>query len=260
MIMGDTKMNNFATRAIEGLLFRKPELFLVSNLKFPVDLMGELKFSKKYLDNNELRDYLQLPEGLTLSELYQLNINNDYGLHWQLLESDVSNHDIDICEKILGAKIPRELQNYLQSFALPISYIYGRFTGDWFRQTYDEKIDSLRIVSDDEDIVTTELKLFPTPKGGELNIFLRDNSPFYKSGYIYIGTVNDNYQLFVNSYDGHVICIDEEYIDETSTQSIRYSLSEMSFVLFYDFYQLLKCYFLGYEYDIDKHQFVNNQK
>ena len=97
MIMGDTKMNNFATRAIEGLLFRKPELFLVSNLKFPVDLMGELKFSKKYLDNNELRNYLQLPEGLTLSELYQLNINNDYGLHWQLLESDVSNHDIDIC-------------------------------------------------------------------------------------------------------------------------------------------------------------------
>ena len=66
MIMGDTKMNNFATRAIEGLLFRKPELFLVSNLKFPVDLMGELKFSKKYLDNNELRNYLQLPEGLTL--------------------------------------------------------------------------------------------------------------------------------------------------------------------------------------------------
>ena len=49
MIMGDTKMNNFATRAIEGLLFRKPELFFVSNLKFPVDLMGELKFSKKYL-------------------------------------------------------------------------------------------------------------------------------------------------------------------------------------------------------------------
>ena len=118
----------------------------------------------------------------------------------------------------------------------------------------------MRIVSDDEDIVTTELKLFPTPKGGELNIFLRDNSPFYKSGYIYIGTVNDNYQLFVNSYDGHVICIDEEYIDETSTQSIRYSLSEMSFVLFDDFDQLLKCYFLGYEYDIDKHQFVNNQK
>ena len=148
----------------------------------------------------------------------------------------------------------------MESFALPISYIYGRFTGDWFRQTYDEKIDSLRIVSDDEDIVTTELKLFPTPKGGELNIFLRDNSPFYKSGYIYIGTVNDNYQLFVNSYDGHVICIDEEYIDETSTQSIRYSLSEMSFVLFDDFDQLLKCYFLGYEYDIDKHQFVNNHE
>ena len=64
----------------------------------------------------------------------------------------------------------------------------------------------------------------------------------------------------MNSYDGHVICIDEEYIDEASTQSIRYSLSEMSFVLFDDFDQLLKCYFLGYEYDIDKHQFVNNQK
>ena len=47
-------MNNFATRAIEGLLFRKPELFLVSNLKFPVDLMGELKFSKKYWGQRSL--------------------------------------------------------------------------------------------------------------------------------------------------------------------------------------------------------------
>lgn len=56
MIMGDTKMNNFATRAIEGLLFRKPELFLVSNLKFPVDLMGELKFSKNIwiITNSEI--------------------------------------------------------------------------------------------------------------------------------------------------------------------------------------------------------------
>ena len=60
---------------------------------------------------------------------------------------------------------------------------------------------------------------------------------------------------------GMIICIDEEYIDETSTQSIRYRFDlKCHLFLFDDFDQLLKCYFLGYEYDIDKHQFVNNQK
>ena len=249
-------MNNFAMKVIEELLFHKPELQLVSKLSFPwYDTVIKIYFSKEYLRSNGLKNYSELPQNLTLSELNQLNADNNYMLRWDLLKSSVSKSDIEIVEEKLDERIPKELKNYFQSYSLPISYVYGRFSGDWFRQTYDEETDSLRLVNDDEDVVTTQLQLCPMLKGNELDIFLECNYPFKGTGYIYVGTVNESYYLFVNSNNGQVICADEEFIDETSIKSIKLSLEQMSFVIFGSFEQLLKCYFGGYIFDLDSHQF-----
>ena len=251
-------MSNFAMKAIEEMLFHKPELQLVSKLSFPwYDTPTKIYFPKEYLISNGLKNYSELPHNLTLGELYQLNADNNYMLRWALLKSSVSKKDIEIVEKKLEERIPKELRNYFQSYSLPISCVYGRFSGDWFRQTYDEETGCLRLADDDEDVVTTELQLFPMLKGNELDIFLECNYPYKGTGYIYVGTLNENYFLFVNSNNGQVICADEECIDETSIQSIQLSLESApsSFIIFDSFEQLLKCYFEGYIFDLDSHQF-----
>lgn len=93
----------------------------------------------------QISEFSYLPDKLTVDELYKLNREYDKQLRWRLLEINATDNDVLEWEQELQVKIPDVFKEYLQSYALPITSLYGNIKSeDLSRFTYCEEDNSVR--------------------------------------------------------------------------------------------------------------------
>lgn len=241
---------NYAKKAIEQLLTRRPELQLISSLGLEEEVSEEAIFSKHYLHPEELDDFDGLPEELTIDQLMKLNQAHDDQLHWKLLPSSVTDAQLSQLEDTYQTKLPQALKDYLQSYALPLVFLYGKMQMDsesCGAFTYpDEEENEGRHMEEEETVANTQLELYRMLYGHEPDGIQDMSSILAGTGYFALGGYNDYYNLLLDSEDGKVMMVDHEYPMDSWGEVQQYGSP-----LFRSFDDLLRCYFIGDLFDYD---------
>ena len=161
--------------------------------------------------------------------------------------SNISKEDIISAEQILGVKIPEEFANFLQSYKLPQMVLLGEFLGRYNKRSLTYSVETETYVSKtnlDMDYVLLDVMPYGIWNIENLSeaLQVRSWNGSYKYGYIFIGEfASDNY-LFYDCETGEVIFIDHE--DIPSNPHSRFEMDQNAFVLFKNFNDFLKCFFL----------------
>lgn len=152
----------------------------------------------------------------------------------------------------MPVKIPDVFKEYLQSYALPITSLYGNIKSeDLSRFTYCEEDNRVRDLEDEEEIATTQLELNPMMLNYELHVFKENTSSFKNTGYICIGGYNDYYYVLLDAESGRIVLVDHE-----ETISSKEDIKECEDFFFNSFEDLVRCYFGRELYDRQERKFI----
>ena len=154
---------------------------------------------------------------------------------WIVLDSTVTEDDINQLEDEFGIKFPLDYRNYIGSCAHAFSCMIGYFDNFLF-----------------DDDVEVEL-IIPTQRYGneikDIKEFLLENHVLVQCGYIPIGLFNDNGYMCIDTRRENEIrwlpyenCVDFEMYDEFNEESLP---------VFKNFEEYINCYFCGDKHEIE---------
>lgn len=250
----------------EDYLQQNPEKEYVRNLNF--DERGRDESSYELIDsaqiqgNQILRDE-NLPRHLTTEQLYRLDEKYNHELKWKILESDVTEEQIEIFEQENDITLPEQFR----AFILGYSFLQWRFAPkcvafeEFLRISYDEERDAHRVLTDKEmeqGLVANVLVDFYgicNPNG--LQHYTDEgweSADLVESiGLIHLGVINREEWLFLDCETGEVQSWqhDEIALEAESKEEFEEE-SEMGYFWFKNFDAFLKWLYGITVYDFKK--------
>lgn len=178
-----------------------------------------------------------------------------------LIESKVTDSELDALEERLGVKLPVELRDYFQSYVMTESEIVGHIDGD-FPEIYDEETGEWRDVEDDDEFASITFTLVQTPLGDELSDFEGENlidgddddNYYIKGGFVYVSSWNEQDALLLDLKSGKILHLMEGIYPRMFDKNLddkerRNLILEEAWVMFNSFNELLDCVFVGTVYE-----------
>ena len=178
--------------------------------------------------------------------------------HWpeQLEKSYVTDGDILKAEKHFEYSFPEGFKEFLKSYILPTpTLLYGKFKGDWpgGGTTYSHELERYlewEEIPEEQEVFELEFNLSGLERMADVTEHsLEENierlswigtAPF---GYIFLGDFTD-YLVFLECETGKIVYIDHDFYTMSHQSEIE-NIKEYKSTLFNDFYDFLKCLFLG---------------
>ena len=178
----------------------------------------------------------------------------------QLEKSPVTDADIQAVEAAWGYRFPEEFREFLMSYILPSpTWVYGKFYGESFDDwpgggtTYSPELKRYLQwdeIPDDQEICVLEFNLSGLEEMADIrghslqeNIERLSWTGTAPSGYILLGEFTGNY-VFLECETGRVVCVDHDCYTMSHQPEVE-NIREYQSLLFKNFYDLLKCLFLG---------------
>lgn len=169
----------------------------------------------------------------------------------KLTKSAISDNDIAELEMKFHVTIPNAVKDYLQSYTLSVPLVTGKMLGD-FSSTYCEENGRWREMDIDEEIATTTLALPLMFPNFDLSEFEKMNRFFIGSGYLWLGTYNENDYVLVEIQSEQVLKVDMGRIQLTSGGETRADILRWALPFFHNVEDLVRCFFGGELYDEDE--------
>ena len=138
----------------------------------------------------------------------------------KLEKSPISDCDITELEVNLGITLPNAVKDYFRSYTFSVPFVVGRMLGD-FSKTYCEETGRWRELEIEEEIATQILHLplmFPDFDLGE---FENINRVFAGTGYLWLGTYNEDYYILIEMQSGQIYRVDMGRIRLTTKDEAR---------------------------------------
>lgn len=174
----------------------------------------------------------------------------------QLEKSPVTDADIQSVETNWGYQFPEEFKEFLKSYILPDpTVVYGKFKGDWpgGGVSYSHELGRYLVweeLPENQEIDTLEFTLSGLEGMADIrehslqeNIERLSWTGTAPLGYIFIGEFTD-YLVFLECETGEIVYVDHDFYTMSHQKEID-NLKEYKSTLFKNFYDLLKCLFLG---------------
>ena len=155
----------------------------------------------------------------------------------------------------LGITLPSAVKDYFRSYTLSAPFVVGRMLGD-FSKTYCEETDGWRELEIEEEIATQILYLplmFPDFDLGE---FENINRAFAGTGYLWLGTYNEDYYVLIEMQSGQIYRVDMGRIRLTTKDEARVDILKWALPFFHSFEDLVRCFFADELYDEEEMIFV----
>ncbi|MEZ3445170.1 MAG: hypothetical protein K1W30_08600 [Lachnospiraceae bacterium] len=247
----------------EDYLQNNPQKEYVRNLHF--DEWGREESSYECIDSAHIRDNQilrdeNLPKHLTTEQLYKLDEKYNHELKWKILESDVTEKQIELFEQENDITLPKKFREFLLGY----SFLQWRFapkcaaSGEFLRITYNEERNAHRVLTEKEMAQGSEANVLVdfygicNPNG--LQHYTDEgweSSDLVESiGLIHLGVINREEWLFLDCETGEVqswrhdeIALEAESKEEFDEES------EMGYFWFKDFDSFLEWLFGMTVYD-----------
>jgi hypothetical protein len=166
----------------------------------------------------------------------------------KLEKSPISDCDITELEVNLGITLPNAVKDYFRSYTFSVPFVVGRMLGD-FSKTYCEETGRWRELEIEEEIATQILHLplmFPDFDLGE---FENINRVFAGTGYLWLGTYNEDHYVLIEMQSGQIYRVDMGRIRLTTTDEARVDILKWALPFFHSFEDLVRCFFADELYD-----------
>ena len=173
----------------------------------------------------------------------------------ELRRTIILDQDIVDLESRLNIIIPNAVKDYFRSYTLSVPFVTGKMLGD-FSMTYCEETGRWRELEIEEEIATQILHLplmFPDFDLGE---FENINRTFAGTGYLWLGTYNDDYYVLIETQSGQIYQVDMGRIRLTTTNETKVDILKWAFPFFHSFEDLARCFFVDELYDEEEMIFV----
>lgn len=228
----DTFFKQYPQKASLSGVIDSLQRYNVSHMLSSMDSnFKEIHISKKYLLREEISKWSKLPEYLSVQDLKEINKCHGNNLHWKLLDSTVTDAQINKYKKQWNINLPKDFEIFLKSYANLLCEI----------EVFLEK----------GDLTPIRLELPLMLWGNEMfdfniNLDIEITQLLSELGYILIATKNGYEWWCLDSQSGEIVSYtdDDDYSDIEDCCNKEMLFERHGFVKFNSFNDFLQACFL----------------